>query len=232
MAGAFLAGAFLAGAFFAGAAFLAGADLLTIFLAPETTALNSVPGRNLGSLVALIFTVSPVRGLRPRRALRAWLSNTPKPLTATFSPRTTAFLVSSMNASTMSVTSRLLWPSRPATASISSALFTSTPPEGVRPAPICRRCHPTCAGTPHVRATPTKSLWANGFTPPGCGHLCRDPHHVITRRFDRSSISRDQATGVVVGFHAGRVASKASMASACFSVMPMSSSPSIRRQRT
>ena len=118
-------------------AFLA-AGLLTLlvagstsFLAPETTPLNSAPGRNFGSLVALIFTASPVRGLRPIRALRAVDSNTPKPATATLLPFATAFFVSSRKASTMSVTSFLLWPRRSATLSIRSALFTSgNPPKG------------------------------------------------------------------------------------------------------
>ena len=115
-------------AFFAVVLFAAGS---TSFLAPETTPLNSAPGRNFGSFVALIFTASPVRGLRPIRALRAVDSNTPKPATATLSPFATAFFVSSRNASTMSVTSFLLWPRRSATLSIKSALFTSgTPPKG------------------------------------------------------------------------------------------------------
>ena len=104
----------MAGAFLAGAA----------FLLPETTALNSAPARNLGVFVALICTVAPVRGLRPRRALRACASKMPKPLSATRSPLATAFFVSSMKDSTMSVTSRLVWPSFAATESIRSALFT------------------------------------------------------------------------------------------------------------
>ena len=138
LAGAFLAGAFLAGAFLAGA-FLAGAFLAAAFLAgaflavglaaparaPATMALNSAPGRNLGNLVALIFTASPVRGLRPVRAARDWRSKTPNPLIATFSPREMARFTSCRMVSTTSDTSFLLVSSCAETASIRSALFTA-----------------------------------------------------------------------------------------------------------
>jgi len=80
--------------------------------------LNAVPGRNLGIEVFLIFTVSPVRGLRPTRALRTVFSKEPKPLIATFSPRATARVMVSTIASTASVASFLL-PSRPSSASTS-----------------------------------------------------------------------------------------------------------------
>ena len=178
-AAAFFAGAaFLTGAaFLAGAAFFAAAGpagaLATSFFAPDTTALNSAPGRNFGSLVALIFTVSPVRGFRPRRAFRACCSKTPKPLIATFSPLITAFFVSSMKASTISVTSRLLCPRRSATTSMSSALFTrKTPPKGTR-STECRHQQPsakapgTRGDTPALASpTPIFSLQQNEFRRP------------------------------------------------------------------
>ena len=194
----------MAAAFF-GAGLLA--DGSTSFLAPDTTPLNSAPGRNLGSLVALIFTASPVRGLRPMRALRALDSKTPKPLTATLLPLATAFLVSCRKASTMSVTSFLLWPRRFDTLSIRSALFTScTPPEGVRKSTVW----PT--SETYVRS----SVFA----------LRRAEHSLALQGI---LVTLDYW---VTGLNAGRLDSNSVMASACCKVIPMSSRPSIKRQRT
>ena len=180
----------------------------TSFLAPDTTPLNSAPGRNFGSLVALIFTVSPVRGLRPRRALRAEDSNTPKPLTATLLPLATAFLVSWRNASTMSLTSFLLWPSLADTLSIRSALFTScTPPEGSGCRPVGRHEKPMHKTQFQRRGAPGIRLALQGIFVTPIGYW-------------------------VTGLKAGRVASKSAIASACCKVIPMSSSPSSNRQRT
>jgi hypothetical protein len=130
LAGAFRAGAFLAGAlaavFFAvvlAAVFFAVvffavvvpvADLATetaafgSFLAPLTTSLKPWPGRNFGTVVFLIFTAAPVRGLRPVRAGRATFSKAPKPVIATFSPDATARVMVSTTASTASVAAFLL----------------------------------------------------------------------------------------------------------------------------
>ena len=71
------------------AAFLAGA--LASFFAPLVIALNSAPARNAGTSDFLTFTVAPVAGLRAVRAARSRRSKTPKPVSATFSPRETAW---------------------------------------------------------------------------------------------------------------------------------------------
>src|SRR6185295_12869695 len=91
-AGAFFAAAFLAGAFFAvvlragaffAAAFLAGAFFAVVFFAgplPDTTAsLNALSGVIFATRFALIFTGSPVAGLRPIRAARSTRRNFAKP---------------------------------------------------------------------------------------------------------------------------------------------------------
>jgi hypothetical protein len=78
------------------------------FLAPLTTSLKLWPGLNFGTDVFLIFTVSPVRGLRPVRAGRATFSKTPKPVMATRSPAATERVMVSTTASTASVAAFLL----------------------------------------------------------------------------------------------------------------------------
>ena len=51
-------------------------ELITPFEAPQirldqfSASFNALPGRNLGTLAALILIASPVRGLRPTRAAR------------------------------------------------------------------------------------------------------------------------------------------------------------------
>jgi hypothetical protein len=57
---------------------------------PLTTSLKPCPARNRGTLVAFIFTGSPLRGLRAVRALRSCRSKVPKPTSATRSPFFTA----------------------------------------------------------------------------------------------------------------------------------------------
>ena len=71
----------------------------------------------------MIFTASPVRGLRPVRALRACFSKVPKPLMATLSPLATVKVIISTMASTATVACRFP-PRRVSRASTSSALFT------------------------------------------------------------------------------------------------------------
>ena len=60
-----------------------GKKLIPIYL---TSSLKSFPGRNLGIRPPGIFTVSPVFGFRPVRALRARRENVPKPTSFTSSP--------------------------------------------------------------------------------------------------------------------------------------------------
>ena len=100
LAGAALVVAALAGAALVGTALVAVAlvavALLTAlagafasFFAPLVTALNSAPARKAGTEVFLTLTLAPVAGLRAVRASRARFSNEPKPVSASFSPRTT-----------------------------------------------------------------------------------------------------------------------------------------------
>ena len=56
------------------------------FFEPFTTFLNSWPARNAGTEVFFTLTFSPVAGLRAVRAARSRFSNTPKPVSPTFSP--------------------------------------------------------------------------------------------------------------------------------------------------
>jgi hypothetical protein len=88
-----------------------------------TTFLNAVPALNFGTVVFLIFTVSPVRGFRPVRAPRATFWNVPKPVIPTFPPRATSRMITSRTASSASLAAFLL-PSLDSRAPMSSALFT------------------------------------------------------------------------------------------------------------
>lgn len=56
------------------------------FLAPDTTFLNSCPGRNFGAVDFFTLMDWPVAGLRPVRAARCTFSKEPKPVMVTFSP--------------------------------------------------------------------------------------------------------------------------------------------------
>ena len=56
------------------------------FLTPFTVAFSVAPGLNAGTLAALIFSSSPVLGLRPMRAARLRTSNVPKPTSVSESP--------------------------------------------------------------------------------------------------------------------------------------------------
>ncbi len=90
-----------------------------------TISLNPAPGRNVGTEVFLTFTASPVRGLRAVRAPRTRFSNAPKPVIATFSPLVTAAWTSARTASSAAV-AVFRSPRRTASASMSSALFTTS----------------------------------------------------------------------------------------------------------
>ncbi len=86
---------------FAGADARSGvlAVALGSFLAPETTALRSAPGRNFGTAVFLARMRAPVWGLRTVRAGRMTFSKAPKPVMATFSPLVTSLVTVSSTAS-------------------------------------------------------------------------------------------------------------------------------------
>src|SRR5450631_992761 len=140
----FLAATFLAGtAFFTVAFFTAvlleaalvvaearapAAELLGSCLGSATTARNCVPALNFGTAVFLILTLAPVRGLRPIRAARATFSKVPKPVMPTFSPLATVRMMMSRTSWTAEAAA-FLPPRRLSRASISSPLFTSSPPE-------------------------------------------------------------------------------------------------------
>jgi hypothetical protein len=68
----------------AATAFLLGA--FASFFVPLAIALNSEPARKAGTLVFFTFTEAPVAGLRAVRAALSRRSNTPNPVSATFSP--------------------------------------------------------------------------------------------------------------------------------------------------
>ena len=93
-----------------------------------TTFLNAVPALNFGTVVFLIFTVSPVRGLRPVRAPRATFWKVPNPVMPTFPPLATSRMMTSRTASSASLAAFLL-PSLDSRAPMSSALFTFYPPK-------------------------------------------------------------------------------------------------------
>ena len=54
-----------------------------------------MPGRNLGTLAALILIAAPVRGLRPVRAARLLTAKVPNPTNETVSPFLSVFLTAS-----------------------------------------------------------------------------------------------------------------------------------------
>lgn len=116
------------------AVFLAVAVLVAVavfftagsFFLPLTTSLKDWPGRNAGTEVFLSFTGSPVRGLRAVRAARGRFSNTPKPAREILPPFATVRWISARTASRAAVAFDLS-PMRVVSASMSSALFTTTP---------------------------------------------------------------------------------------------------------
>ena len=81
---AFFGAAFLAAAF--GATGAAGFGAGPSLRSPEITSFRPFAGRKRGFLLALIWIVSPVKGLRPLRALRSTFLNLPKSLIVTSSP--------------------------------------------------------------------------------------------------------------------------------------------------
>src|SRR5487761_1945909 len=102
---AFLGAAFTTGfATTLGAGFGAGSSLR----APEITSFKPFAGRKRGFLLALIWIVSPVNGLRPLRALRSTFLNLPKSLIITSSPLARLRVIASKTISTACAASFLL----------------------------------------------------------------------------------------------------------------------------
>ena len=108
------------------------------FLGLATTSLKPAPARNFGTLVLRMRTVSPVRGLRPVRAARADFSKVPKPVMATLPPLATSRMITSTTWERASLAALRL-PSRFSSSLTSSALFTSSPPQGPALDPVAQR---------------------------------------------------------------------------------------------
>ena len=100
----------------------AAGEVLGSLRGSATMFLKEVPGRKRGTVVFLIRTVSPVRGLRPVRASRATFWKVPKPVMATLPPLATSRMMTSSTASRASVAD-FLPPSLDSIALTSSALF-------------------------------------------------------------------------------------------------------------
>ena len=88
---------------------------------------NALPGRNLGTLAALILIASPVRGLRPTRAARRVTAKVPKPTRDTEPPFFRVVLTAPMVASRARVAAALEISAFFAMCSINSVLFTRDP---------------------------------------------------------------------------------------------------------
>ena len=86
-----------------------------------------MPGRNFGTLAALILIVAPVRGLRPVRAARLPTANVPKPTSETVPPYIRVFLTASIVDSRARAAAALEISALVAMCSISSVLFTKGP---------------------------------------------------------------------------------------------------------
>jgi hypothetical protein len=84
---------------FAAAFFAVAAVDFGNFLAPETYAFNSAPALNFGTAVFFARVRAPVRGFRTMRAGRTTFSKAPKPVIATFSPRTSSAVMVSTTVS-------------------------------------------------------------------------------------------------------------------------------------
>src|ERR687896_43907 len=93
---------------------------------------NALPGLNHGTLEALMLIVSPVRGLRPLRALRSRTINVPNPTIEIWSPSFKAAATALIIASTARAADALDKSAAFATASVSSDLFIyAVPSEGL-----------------------------------------------------------------------------------------------------
>lgn len=89
---------------------------------------NALPGRNLGTLAALILISSPVWGFRPVRAARAPTTNVPNPTIVTVPPFFNVLVTPSITASSARPAEALDRSASSAMKSIRSVLFTQEPP--------------------------------------------------------------------------------------------------------
>ncbi len=103
--------------------------------------LSALPGRNLGTLAALILIEVPVRGLRPSRAARLPTANVPKPTSDTESPFFRVVLTASMVASSARDAAALEMSALEEMKSISSVLFTKNLSWGVKNQLLAMRQH-------------------------------------------------------------------------------------------
>lgn len=92
------------------------------FLAPLTAAFSVAPALNAGTLDALIFSASPVLGLRPVRAARLRTSKLPKPIKAILSPFFKVLRIISSSAASLCSASTLVLPVLSANAATSVEL--------------------------------------------------------------------------------------------------------------
>src|SRR5680860_623128 len=134
-----------------------------------TADLKPAPAVNFTPFDAAIWTGSPVRGLRPIRALRSVRDQATKPGSVTLSPLATALWTVSINASTAFCAAALLRSAAPATLSTSSDLFTlnlrtsavieklnAFAQQGQAFPPFAQRATPLCTGseTRETRSVP------------------------------------------------------------------------------
>src|SRR4051794_32563303 len=182
----------------------------------DTEALRSVPGRNRTIEVGGASLRSPVRGLRTVRAGRSTFSNTPNPVTETFSPVAIVAVMVSTTAFRARPASLLLPPKWVDSSLINCALFTG-PPEPARPASPARLAAPLRCAT-------------GTLEDPVCPGQIAGPGSV-GREKNLSQETEAILAGKVAGLNVGRAASYAAMASSWRRVRPMSSSPSRSRQR-
>ena len=101
---------------------------------PATLSLNAVAALKPGTVVAAIWIVSPVCGLRPSRALRARASNVPRPGIWIFWPEATPLVTVSTSALSTRSASALLTSADSAIAWTSSSFFMPAPFREVRAA--------------------------------------------------------------------------------------------------
>ncbi len=226
---------------------------------PLTRALKSAPARNLGTELLGTWMVAPVAGLRAVRAGRSLFSNTPNPVMATLSPAATADWMVSSTAFTASVAD-FLSPNRPEIASIRSRLFIvhscAAPTGRMGPDTGSRARRPLTCPKVGDRAPSHNNLGHIGARV-GQDHTAVYLLHVrivarcpilllsVKARWGcgcgwwwaagagtrRCSVASERAGQAVTGSQVGRVSSKAVIASTWRRVRPMSSRPSIRRQR-
>src|SRR3954467_13056 len=92
-----------------------------------SASLSALPGRNLGTLAALILIVAPVRGFRPLRAALFPTANVPKPTSETEPPFFSVVFTAPIIDSSARVAAALEMSACLAMCSISSVLFTGAP---------------------------------------------------------------------------------------------------------